>query len=299
MDAKSFPPKADLKLSEDSSRFHSSPCDHGGAYGARPARPPRSPLTLPLQSAQAAANAILKSNIVVPTAKAKVPRAGVRVLPLSTACPDAAADSPLQDGAENGASGANGSRPPIAKRKAIDDAAGLAGAKRKPQETTLLKKPAARAVPATGPASRPGAAAAAPAKKAAAKVSVPTVTAASGAPKRPAWDMKGRLEDMEADYRQMQARMCETTATLSAISAQLAEKNMSVQQLNESKTAVIGARSPPRHILSIATFRDLATPHETRTLFCPPVEARCVHDADRSARSATGGAPARDGERGV
>lgn len=237
----------------------------------------------------------------MPTAKAKVPRAGVRVLPLSTACPDAAADSPLQDGAENGASGANGSRPPIAKRKAIDDAAGLAGAKRKPQETTLLKKPAARAVPATGPASRPGAAAAAaaPAKKAAAKVSVPTVTAASGAPKRPAWDMKGRLEDMEADYRQMQARMCETTATLSAISAQLAEKNMSVQQLNESKTAVIGACSPARHILRIATFPDLPTPHETHTFFCTRVEARCVHDADRTARSATRGAPARDGERGV
>lgn len=146
----------------------------------------------------------------------------------------------IQADAENTSSNANGSLRTIPKRKTPDDhVAGAAGVKRKPQET-LLKKPAAAAARSATGASRPATMGAKAGAKAAAKVSAPVVSTAGGVTKRPAWDLKGRVDDLANENARMRENLSATTSTVEQITRLLAEKNQSVSELNESKALAVG-----------------------------------------------------------
>ncbi len=103
------------------------------------------------------------------------------------------------------------------------------------------KAPASKAGSFSKPTatSRVRGAPAAPVTAAAAKKAAMAITAPAVNGKRPAWDLKGRLEDMESMHQNMVEQLRSTSTNLTSLMGQLSERNSTVSTLADSKKALI------------------------------------------------------------
>ncbi|KAI8927944.1 P-loop containing nucleoside triphosphate hydrolase protein [Entophlyctis helioformis] len=79
-----------------------------------------------------------------------------------------------------------------------------------------------------------------PASTAAAPVPVPAAEPVTDGrvikkAKRPAWDLKGRVEDLEEDRASTVSKLAETQASMSVMTSQLADKDSMIQELRQSR----------------------------------------------------------------